>query len=213
MDMYFRRLTVFVFVTVLLVGAGCVRSAPSTFYLLNPVKPANEVSQKNSMEQTVIIAVGPLRIPDYLDRPQIVTRSGKNKLKLAEFERWAGSLDQDISRVLVENISGLLPEGSPYVMRWYPSKQIDIAPLLRVEVNIIRFDGVLGKSVMIRALWTIFDKDGKMLLQKESAIGENVDGGGYDSLVKAMSNALGVLSRDIANAITSLKEINISGRS
>jgi uncharacterized protein len=46
---------------------------------------------------------------NYLDRPQIVTRAGKNELKLSEFDRWAGSLDSDVAPAIVDDVSSLLP--------------------------------------------------------------------------------------------------------
>ena len=64
-----------------------------------------------------VVAVGPVAIPDYLDRPQILTRSGPSELQLAEFERWAGSLEKDVSRVLAENLSTLLEKDHVIVLR------------------------------------------------------------------------------------------------
>ncbi|MGD8283632.1 MAG: ABC-type transport auxiliary lipoprotein family protein, partial [Desulfobacterales bacterium] len=54
------------------------------------------------------IAIGPVTIPAALDRSQIVTRDGTNKIRLSENHRWAGPLQQDIAAVLADNISGLL---------------------------------------------------------------------------------------------------------
>jgi len=57
---------------------------------------------------------------NYLDRPHIVSRAGRNKLKLSEFDRWAGSLERDVARVLVEDISSLLPADRFSIVRWTP---------------------------------------------------------------------------------------------
>jgi uncharacterized lipoprotein YmbA len=56
----------------------------------------------------VSVSIAPVEVPDYLDRLQIVTRDGNNGLKLAEFDRWGGSLGENIATVLVENLSLLL---------------------------------------------------------------------------------------------------------
>src|SRR5208283_2593522 len=92
----------------LVILTGCASSQPSKFYQLNPVQNQGTSIVDVPSSHNVVIAVGPVGIPDYLDRPQIVTRSGKNELKLSEFDRWGGSLEADISRVLVENISSFL---------------------------------------------------------------------------------------------------------
>jgi len=43
------------------------------------------------------IGLGPIRLPELLDRPQIVIRTGSNRLQLAEDRRWAESLAENIS--------------------------------------------------------------------------------------------------------------------
>lgn len=204
MNVLFRRVTLFTLGVALLIGTGCASSAPSRFYQLNSLNTENMVALDDSRQRSVIIAVGPVRIPDYLDRPQIVTRYNNNELRLGEFDRWAGSLEQDISRVLVENISILLPKDLFYVTRWISSAQSDTSASYRVEVNIIRFDGVTGESALLEAQWAVFDKERKMILKRESSINERVSGNSYKALVSALSNALGSISRDIANAIMSL---------
>jgi uncharacterized lipoprotein YmbA len=182
---------------------GCARSPSSKFYQLNPVQSMTSVSDVSSY-RSLVIAVGPVRIPDYLDRPQIVTRSGRNELKLSEFDRWAGSLESDVNRVLVEDIFSLLPADRFSVVRWTPYLESQAPASYRVEVLLDRFEGKLGDSVLLKAQWKVFSKDGSLLLQKESRISEQMNGSGYDALVAAMSNALEKLSRDISGGIVSV---------
>ena len=56
--------------------AGCTGSPSSKFYQLNPLQNSTSSISDASSEQNLIIAMGPVRVHDYLDRPQIVTRSG-----------------------------------------------------------------------------------------------------------------------------------------
>ena len=55
----------------------------------------------------VAVVVASVRLPQYLERPQIVTRSGDNRLQLAEFDQWGGNLYQDMTRVLAQNLARL----------------------------------------------------------------------------------------------------------
>ena len=64
-------------------------------------------SEAAGKEET--IGVGPVSIPDSLDRSQIVTLSGGNEVIIAEFDRWYGSCRDEIARVMTENLSALLP--------------------------------------------------------------------------------------------------------
>ncbi len=183
--------------------AGCASSPSSTFYQLNPVQSKTSVSDVTPYH-SLVIAIGPVRIPDYLDRPQIVTRSGKNELKLSEFDRWAGSLERDVHRVLVEDISNLMPTDRFSVVRWTPYLESQVPASYRVEVFVDRFEGTLGDSVLLKAQWGVFAKDRSLLMKRESRISEQMNGSSYDALVAAMSSALERLSRDISAGINAV---------
>ena len=180
---------------------GCASSPYSKFYQLNPLQKSALITRDASPEQKLMIAIGPVRIPDYLDRPQIVTRAGKNELRLSEFDRWAGSLESDVTRVLVEDISSLLAADRFFVVRWTPYLESRVPASYRVEVLVERFEGTLGDSVLLKAQWAVFAKDKRLLLKKEAEISEQMNGSSYDALVAAMSSALERLSRDISGGI------------
>ncbi|MGO9377289.1 MAG: membrane integrity-associated transporter subunit PqiC [Dissulfurispiraceae bacterium] len=182
---------------------GCGGSAPSKFYQLSSLETQSMVSRDISPEHSLIVAVGPVRMPDYLDRPQIVTRSGKNELTLAEFDRWGGSLDNDVVRVLAADISAMLPADRFFVSQWSPILDSQVPVSYRVEVLADRFEGALGGSVTLRAQWAIFGKDKVLLFKKESTISEQANDNSYDALVDAMSKTLERLSREISSAISS----------
>jgi hypothetical protein len=194
----------FILTLFVMILTGCASSPASKFYQLNPIQNTTSVTSDGYPDQIQVIAIGPVRIPDYLDRPQIVTRSGKNELKLSEFDRWAGSLESDVSRVLVEDISSLLPADRFSVVRWTPYLESQVPASYRVEVIVERFEGTLGDSALLKAQWGVLSKDRSLLLQKESQISEQINGSNYDALVAAMSSALERLSRDISGGVMSV---------
>ncbi len=187
-----------------LICAGCASSTPSRFYQLSSLKTESAASEENPYDQRITVAIGPLRIPDYLDRPQIVTRSGKNEIILAEFDRWAGSLKADIVQVLTEDVSALMPRDRFLVIPWVSASEATGPSTYRIEVNIVRFEGAPNRSVTLRAQWTVFHNEKGLLLRGESVISEEVHGADYGSIVTALSNALAGLGRDIAHAVNSL---------
>lgn len=184
--------------------AACASSPSSKFYQLNPLQDSASITRAASPERNLIIAIGPVHIPDYLDRPQIVTRFNKNELKFSEFERWAGSLESDVTRVLVEDISSLLPTDRFSVVRWTPYLESQLPASYRVEVLVERFEGTLGDSVLLKAQWRIFAHNRHLLLKRESLIREQINGSSYEALVASMSNTLEKLSRDISGGINSV---------
>ena len=203
------RRSIFVILTlavVALIFTGCAGSPQSRFYHLNAAKEQTSVTQSVIREGSLVVTIGPIRIPDYLDRPQIVTRSGKNEFNLSEFNRWAGSLEKNISLVLVDNISTILPADRFLVLRWSPIIESEIPSSYRVEVVVDSFEGAIGSSVSLKANWGIVTKNGILQGRRESVINEQVDGSGYDALVAAMSSALERLGRDIAEGIKSVSK-------
>lgn len=188
-----------------LILAGCAGSPSSKFYQLSSLQNSGTlVTRDTALDQSRIIAIGPVRMPDYLDRPQIVTRSGKNELQLSEFDRWAGPLENDVNRVLVEDISSLLPIEHFSVVRWIPYLESQLPASYRVHVLVERFEGTLGDSVLLTAQWSVFAGNGSLLMRKESRISGQMQGSSYAALVAEMSDALAKLSRDIAEGITSV---------
>jgi uncharacterized lipoprotein YmbA len=187
----------------LLVIAGCARTLPAQFYVLNPM--VQTVMEKSIRKDTpgFTLAIGPVEIPEYLDRPQIITRANEHELTLAEFNKWAEPLDENISRVLKENLTNLLYADAFTVHSWRGPRSTDY----RLSLDIIRFDGSLSESVSLVVRWSIFGCGGrKLLVQKTSSYTEPVASPDYEALVSAQSSTLEALSREIADQVRSISQ-------
>ena len=197
-----RRTIVPLFAICLVSLAGCASTAPSKFYTLTPMKAADGSAPGIPLEGGSLLEVGPVRLPDYLDRPQIMTRSEGNEVRMHETERWAGSLEGDVARVLIENLSVLLAGKSVAVVQWTPTMQ-SLAPFRnRLGVDVLRFEGSVGGEVVLKARYALFGPDGKKVISTgESIVREPVAGGDYEALTAAMSRALAAFSREVAAAI------------
>jgi uncharacterized lipoprotein YmbA len=178
--------------------SGCMlgRSAPSHFYVLNPLTSLEgswDISMSSSHD--VIIGVGPVVFPEYLERHQIVTRTGPNELNFAEFDRWGGSFHSDFLRVLADNLSLLLSTDKVVIYPWVRTTLIEY----QVLINVSRFDGTLGEKVELRTRWAVLGDYGRQLyLVKKSNLVEPVEGTDYSALVEAKSRLVAQLSKEIA---------------
>src|SRR5438477_3368390 len=104
-----RRLWATLFTTALL-ASGCSlgrQSPPVRLYTLTTLSPA-DAGQHTSSTQGIAIGVGPVELPQYVNRPQIVTGDSGNELQRAAFEQWAEPLETNFSRVLAQNLALLL---------------------------------------------------------------------------------------------------------
>ena len=197
------RLAVVAVILCLVVAAGCANTKPSRFYTLSALASSETRTKAGSSSPGLAIGVGPITLPEHLDRPQIVTRTSRNELRLAEFDRWAGSLKDDFSRVLAENLSILLSTDRVSLYPWRRSMLIDY----QVVVDVTRFDGELGGNTWLDARWTVFGgRDKEVLSMHTSRISESSGAQSFAALVGAQSQALGRLSREIAEAITGISK-------
>lgn len=173
--------------------SGCA-SSQTRFYHLSPVESACiACDEKASARLTV--SIGPVSIPDRLDRSQIVTLTGVNEVKIAEFDKWAGSLNDEITRTMTKDISSLLPFMNivPYDMeKW-------VIADFRIRVDILQLDTIPGKTVHLLANFSITDKNRKNTLLRSAEITEQT-GSTYPEIVEAQSRAFGTLSHQIAGA-------------
>lgn len=187
-------------VVLLLVSMVCLsacagKSASSKYYVLSPL-PLTKLSGAEG----ATIGVLPLDLPDYLDRPQVVTRVSENELKLDEFNRWAEPLKDNFYRVLVENLSTLLT--SAKVIETVQRAKLSVN--LYVGVDVAQFDGTLGGDVVLSVKWGLITSEGgKLVVAKRSSFKEPTGAATYEALVAAHSRAVAALSREIAEAIRS----------
>jgi hypothetical protein len=187
-----------VLVTALLLGLCACGSSPAVrFYTLTSLKNVEIPVAVEVAERRGILAVGPVEIADYLDRPQIVRRDGATSVALLENDRWAGSLQRDLARVLIDNLGVLLgPEGY-LVLPWEVTARADG----RVQVSVTRLERTDQQTVVLEALWTLLGKErGDILATGREVLIEPDGGAGADGTVEAMSRALAELSRRIAVA-------------
>ena len=202
---HFRRLTTLALGIFLTVAAGCASSPASRFYTLSPMENPQPAPSDSSQAGRIIVALGPVSIPDYMDRPQIVTRSGRNKAVVNEFDRWTGSLEDDITRVLTENLSSSLPADLFRVVRWAPSVQAHLQIEYRVTIDLMRIELSPAGPVSLRAQWTVVNEETKSLVMaRETNISETAGGRDFAGMVAAFSRTLATLSRGIAGAIGDL---------
>jgi uncharacterized lipoprotein YmbA len=175
-------------------ATGCASTPASRFYTLSAASGPAATSAKLS------VAVGPVSVPAVVDRPQIVVDIGPNQVRLEEFNRWAAPLQNNIARVVADNLVQML--GTPRVTLAAQSLSADADYRAAIEVQ--SFQSAPGEAAIVDAVWTVRRiKDGRTELGR-TTVRETVQEKGYDALAAAHSRALARLSQDIANAVRAL---------
>ena len=179
--------------------AGCLGSSrPSRFYTLAPLQIRNG---QGGTPPDATLAIGPVEIPESIDRPQIVTRTGANELVVAEFDRWGGSLDSEISGALVATVRDRLASQQIAVAPWRSAILSGVGPSYRAAVSVSRFDGIPGQSVVLQGRWELIGQSSESLGVREATVTERIDGAGYDALVAAMQRALVRFGQQVADSV------------
>jgi len=189
----------------LLVLSGCSfggRQRPTRLYVLTALPRADSVPSVPATRE-IAIGVGPVTLPRYVNRPQIVTGNTKNEIHRAPFAQWAEPLEDNFTRVLAENLSILLATNQITVFPWKGPMPIDY----QVVVEVTRFLGELEGEASLVALWSILGKNGKeVLVSKRANLSESIGPEEYEAIVAAMSQLVAALSREIAAEMTALSQ-------
>jgi uncharacterized protein len=171
------------------------------FYMLQAVNE-NQVSKKINIASDVVIGVGPVKIPEYQDRPQIVTQDKERMLKFAQFDRWGEPLDLEMTRLIGENLAVMLPETKFTLYPWNSS----IPVKYQVVVEIVQLDSELDKDLFVVAQWLVIDaQNAKTMIIKRSEFRQSIIPQNYSGLVKTLSMACASLSSEIAEALATLE--------
>jgi uncharacterized protein len=178
----------------LFVLSGCFGSPPTQFYLVPSLTSGDTAPPASAGQRDLTLGVGPVTVPPYLDRPQLVTRTSRAKLVLADLDQWAGPLADTIARVLAENLALLIPTERVVLYPW--SRTLD--PDYQVTVDVLQFDRGPGGEVVLAARWSILDRDGKERVLRTARLSQTAGGTDYEAAVTAMGRTLEALARDMA---------------
>lgn len=174
--------------------AGCSSSPRATFYTLNAAATVEAPAPAPAIDS---VAIGPITLPDLLDRPQLVVRTTANRVDILETHRWAESPKSGIPRIIAADLGILL---KPARVSTYP-QNAGLDADYRVLLDIQRFEMTSGEGVGLEALWSVRRSDGGVPKTGRTVVSEPVGAAGYDQVVAAQSRALAAVSRDLAQAL------------
>lgn len=172
-----------------LVLLGCSTPPRERFFTLDAPEPPVAAPDAAS------IAVGPVSVPEMVDRPQLVVRTTAHEVVLAEQARWAEPLKSAIARVVAANLAAELG------MRLAGARS---DADYRVTLDILRFDSGPGEAALIDAAWTVIGPKGVRRTGR-SVVRQKAESKYYDGLAAAHSAALAAISKEIAAVIREQK--------
>lgn len=168
---------------------------PTRYAVLATVDDVPDAPPAGSAAKGVAVGLGPIAVPEYLLRPEILTRKDGTRLVPSQHERWGEPLQRGIERALSVDLAHALGAERVVLHPWYANEKPDA----RVRVSFSRFEHADAGRVVVRATWSI-ERDGVPPIEREwrsERPTTREDGAG---IALALSDALRDLAREIATA-------------
>ncbi len=176
--------------------AGCLGSSPaSRFYTLSTLSP-HAGQGGGGGGPAFRVRVAPVTLPEGVDRPQLVRRTGENTVVVDEYDRWVEPLDALLRNTLVLDLGALLPDAQVLG---------DAVPGLAAERTVVvavnRLD--LSSQVLMDAVWFVLPAGTDQPERTHrTSLTENAGSGSPADIAPALSRAIERLSREIAGELT-----------
>lgn len=186
-----RNLFLMIFIVLCILTTGC-SSKNSEFFILNAAKLSNIQQHKICRNKIMVERV---KIPGYIDKPEIVTRVNQNQLVQAEFHRWGEPLSGNISEVIAQNLSSQLTKD--WILTYPRLTTPDINYYLTLQVNQFDVDGT-GLSIL-NVTWSIYNRNRKLIITRNPVYRfytHTPDN--YADITNTMNKNITALSSDLA---------------
>lgn len=178
-------------------AVGCLslkpQPDPARFYVLSATVP-----EPASRQPGLVVGIGPVTLPDYLDRSQLVTRYGDHRLGLAEASRWAEPLESMVARVLRDDLVAALGAERGLDHPWART----LAPAPVIEVDFEHFERDSVGTALLDARWRV--RHGTGVRVGRSQLSEPSATMSSEDAVAAQSRALARLAGEISAAAKDL---------
>ncbi len=178
----------------LLLMAACA-SSPRVQYFTLPLPPAPTV--QSATPAGPVVAVGPVSIPETVDRAHLVLNLSASRVEVLDDVRWAQPLRAEVSRGLAAHLAQ-----SPGLPRVQLLGQATFGePDVRVVVDILRFESRRDAEALIEAQWSLRPRRGGQVQYGHALVREPVTGTGFEALAAAHGRALAGIAREIARVL------------
>lgn len=179
---------------VLLAGCALGRSPVATTWVLDPVA-ARGPSEASA--EAGALSVERVRVPDWLDRSQLVVRGTDGRLELDEQARWGEPLGRGLQRVMAENLASLLTD-RPVIAAPAPPRTV-IA--VRLSLDFIEAARRSDGELRVKVRWEFQAADGKSLRRGLSTYDTQAVKPGPAGTVAALNEALFKLATELSEVV------------
>lgn len=179
--------------------AGLPASAPTNFYVIKPAVGLAPDTAGKDLAEGISVGIGPIQIPSYADRAQIITFDKGSRVTVADFDHWAGPLADTIKRISSANVSALIGEEKvfPYPADFRPDQRA-----LQVGIEIVDIGQLEDGRAWVDARWHVKRLyDNHVAIRGSGNYEEPTTAGDYDSYAEGLSIIFGRLAKDMVASL------------
>lgn len=173
---------------------ACGSGPEIRYYTLQP--PADTASAPAASPPALLFELLPVRVPQQVDYPQMVVRQTGGRVALVESRQWVAPLGDEIRAALSQDLEAQLRSRDVYGL----SAQ-DAVPVIRIKVQVSRFETVPGAYAQLDAQWSLSRIGGSATATSCDASVRQQASDGYDGVVAAHQRALSLMAGRIAHSV------------
>jgi len=176
---------------------------PRLFVLRALASPAAAEPPAAASGGEPVLALLGVRIPDHLERPQLVVWAEPNELRIDEFVRWGEPLDAGVTRTLGDDLQALLPRYRVVRAPWPAAT----SPRCRLATELQVFGTQPDGRVTIEGRYTLLaGAEERALARRTFSFSRPAQAGPWEPgpAVQSMSELLVDVAREVAASVGSL---------
>ncbi|MGD9309210.1 MAG: PqiC family protein [Desulfosarcina sp.] len=175
--------------------SGCRSMTPPVTYYTFRAMAGEMAPSSTDGAVSVTIGIQPVQLPGYINRTQMVRRTGAHQLEIASLHRWADYPDRLVQQVIGDNLQVLMPHARVVNAPWPTGLHPDIS----VAFQFLELIGTTDEKILLNAVWTITGKAGPSAqMSHRRSLTETISGSGYGALAAAHSRILALLCQEVA---------------
>lgn len=166
--------------------------SPDQYYRLSASGPAP------LRPSGLAVGIGPVNLPGYIDRPELVFQSDAHAYQVPAKVRWAGPLQENFTRVLATAAGRRLASGNVLPFPWPANAKLRY----QVSVEVRQFHAVSGGEAVLEASWRVEEPTARRLIRtRNGSFTERIAGDGYGPVVAAESRLVEQLAQAISASL------------
>jgi uncharacterized protein len=198
----------------IVVFSGCSVLAPkqdrTRFIMLTSTTSGslnNPRAAANPALTSAAIGLGPIQLPEYLDRPELLIRTSPNEFELSERDRWAEILTDNFRHVLANDLTNLLGTTNIVQYPWYPGTRLDYV----VQIQVQHFEAGTNQTAELAAHWELRTPETEqMLASREAQFSRRLTSLTGDAAAAGLSEDVAALAAQISLTIVQAEQQHLA---